>query len=150
MIYQVKEYTEKILEEIYSLEREIFDKNAYKKEQIKNMIENSQYKIFVFKELNKEIDSYLIVYNSFDVYEIIKIGVKKEKRNLGYGKLLLDNMKKEYNLDLLLEVRESNTVAIKFYEKNNFEKISVRKNYYSDNNENAIIMKLTKISEEKE
>ncbi|MGL5124259.1 MAG: ribosomal protein S18-alanine N-acetyltransferase [Fusobacteriaceae bacterium] len=147
MIYQLKEYNEKILEEICDLEVEIFGENAYKKEQIKNMIENLQYKIFILKKLNKETISYLIIYNSFDVYEIIKIGVKKGERKKGYGKSLLDTVKKKYNKDLLLEVRESNIVAVKFYEKNDFKKISVRKNYYSDNNENAIIMKSTKILE---
>ena len=45
-------------------------------------------------------------------------------------------------MDIFLEVRESNQVAINFYKKNKFKEISVRKNYYSEPNENAIIMKL--------
>lgn len=39
-----------------------------------------------------------------------------------------------------LEVRERNTVAHNLYLKYAFEDVAVRKNYYSDNGENAIIM----------
>ena len=40
---------------------------------------------------------------------------------------------------MTLEVRVSNSVAIKFYEKHGFVKHSIRKNYYS-NGEDAILM----------
>ncbi|MCW3058297.1 MAG: rimI [Capsulimonas sp.] len=39
-----------------------------------------------------------------------------------------------------LEVRERNKVAHNLYLKHGFEDVSVRKNYYSDNQENAVIM----------
>lgn len=39
-----------------------------------------------------------------------------------------------------LEVRERNAAAHGLYLKYGFEEVAVRKNYYSDNNENAIIM----------
>ncbi len=144
MDYLLEEYNEDVLEEIYNLEVEIFGRNAYKKEQIREMLESPEYKIFIFKELNKKIVSYLIVYDSFDIYEIMKIGVREKSRKKGYGTILLNDFIKKYNKGLLLEVRESNLSAIKFYEKNDFKKISIRKNYYCDNGENAIIMKLNK------
>ena len=40
----------------------------------------------------------------------------------------------------VLEVRVSNTPAISLYEKNGFSSIGVRKHYYQDNNEDALIM----------
>ena len=39
-----------------------------------------------------------------------------------------------------LEVRERNTIARNLYRKHKFGDVAVRKNYYSDNQENAIIM----------
>ena len=39
-----------------------------------------------------------------------------------------------------LEVRERNAVAHNLYQKYGFEDVAVRKNYYSDNHENALIM----------
>ena len=45
---------------------------------------------------------------------------------------------------VLLEVRESNKRARKFYQDNGFKELSVRKNYYKTKNgrENAVIMRL--------
>ncbi|MFN8005649.1 MAG: ribosomal protein S18-alanine N-acetyltransferase [Terriglobia bacterium] len=41
---------------------------------------------------------------------------------------------------VLLEVRQSNERAIRFYKKNGFQKIGERKDYYSDPRENAWVM----------
>lgn len=45
-----------------------------------------------------------------------------------------------------LEVRERNSVAHNLYLKYGFEDVAVRKNYYSDNGENAVIMWANDIS----
>jgi len=59
--------------------------------------------------------------------------------NQGIAQELLDKIKTK---DIFLEVRESNKKAINFYKKNNFKQISIRKGYYSDPTEDAIIMKM--------
>ncbi len=41
---------------------------------------------------------------------------------------------------MTLEVRESNTVAQNLYRKYGFTVVSTRQSYYSDNNENALVM----------
>ena len=41
-----------------------------------------------------------------------------------------------------LEVRESNLVAISFYEKLGFERVGMRKNFYTAPTENAVLMAL--------
>ena len=41
---------------------------------------------------------------------------------------------------LNLEVRESNCKAISLYDKLNFEKVGLRKNYYKNPTENAVLM----------
>ena len=51
-------------------------------------------------------------------------------------------LKKDYGVDeIFLEVRPTNSSAIKLYEKLGFENISVRKKYYSDG-EDAMVFKL--------
>ena len=50
--------------------------------------------------------------------------------------------KNEKLSSIFLEVRESNLPAIKLYEKFNFTQISIRKNYYPDNKEDALIYML--------
>ena len=54
----------------------------------------------------------------------------------------------EYINEIFLEVRESNIPAISLYEKFKFKKISIRKNFYSNPNENAVVMKKIKSKEE--
>jgi ribosomal-protein-alanine N-acetyltransferase len=43
----------------------------------------------------------------------------------------------------MLEVRESNVSARSLYEKMGFDEVGVRKNYYSNPRENAILMNLS-------
>ena len=48
---------------------------------------------------------------------------------------------KQLNIDIMtLEVRQSNYKAQGLYKKYGFEVIGTRKRYYSDNNEDALIM----------
>jgi ribosomal-protein-alanine N-acetyltransferase len=42
--------------------------------------------------------------------------------------------------EIMLEVKEHNYQAIKFYQHQDFEQISIRNNYYQDGS-NALIMK---------
>ncbi len=76
--------------------------------------------------------------------ELYNIALLPEYRGTGAAKLLFDtviNTAKEKGVEaLFLEVRESNIRARKFYEKNGFSVIGVRKNYYKTPTENAIIM----------
>ena len=50
---------------------------------------------------------------------------------------------------ITLEVRVSNVAAISLYEKFGFKSIGVRKKYYQDNNEDALIMFTENIWHEK-
>ncbi|MEF9933286.1 MAG: ribosomal protein S18-alanine N-acetyltransferase [Cetobacterium sp.] len=126
---------------LVELENEIFLKSSYTLEQLKDMILDDNYIIYIYK-LEKEIVGYLILHDSFDVYEIMKIGTKNSSRGLGIGRNLISKYLDEYNKDLFLEVRESNSVARNFYKKLNFKEVGIRKKYYSDNDESAILMLL--------
>jgi ribosomal-protein-alanine N-acetyltransferase len=79
-----------------------------------------------------------------DEAELLNIAVEKEYRNLGIGQQLLDCVLKTALRKgagrMLLEVRQSNSAAIRLYEKNGFVTISQRKDYYSNPKENADIM----------
>ena len=126
------------IEQIFSLEKEIFKNSAFNKSYIETLIKGDNSFIYIYL-IEDKIYGYLIVLDSIDVYEILAIATIEEYRNKGIAQELLDKIKIK---DIFLEVRESNQVAISFYKKNKFKEISVRKNYYSEPNENAIIMKL--------
>ena len=76
--------------------------------------------------------------------DIMNIVIRKNFRKQGFGSILLKELiKLSKSLgvqNIFLEVNEKNISAISLYNKLGFEKISIRKNYYKENN--AIIMKL--------
>lgn len=75
---------------------------------------------------------------------ITTIAVAPEHRGRRYGEIMLVRLLDEAIARgaswMTLEVRESNTVAQGLYRKYGFTSVSTRRGYYSDNNENAIVM----------
>jgi len=126
------------IEQIFNLEKEIFKNSAFNKSYMETLIKGDNSFIYIYL-IEDKICGYLMVLDSIDVYEILAIATIEEYRNKGIAQELLDKIKTK---DIFLEVRESNQTAISFYKKNNFKEISIRKNYYSEPTENAIIMKL--------
>ena len=126
------------IEQIFSLEKEIFKNSSFNRVYLDTLVKGNNSFIYVYL-IEDKICGYLMVLDSIDVYEILAIATIEEYRNNGIAQELLDKIKTK---DIFLEVRESNQVAINFYKKNKFKEISVRKNYYSEPTENAIIMKL--------
>ncbi len=76
--------------------------------------------------------------------EIYRIAVRPEKRQRGIGYRLLDysvKTSKGKGLErLFLEVRSKNIPAINLYTAYGFTKIGIRKNYYRDPQDDALIM----------
>lgn len=79
-----------------------------------------------------------------DEGELLNIAVLEEYRRHGTAVLLYEQIEKEFSDNgvrtVYLEVREKNTPAIKFYQKNGFEQNGLRKNYYKNPHDNAVLM----------
>ena len=77
--------------------------------------------------------------------EINNIGVSARFRRFSIGKNLLESVINELtaydSVYLFLEVRQSNKGAIEFYREQQFAEIGVRKNYYSNPAEDALVMR---------
>lgn len=129
----------KNLSEIAEMEKEIFCNTAFSEKQLEEIEEIDRYRFLIVKKEEK-IAGYVILYDSVDVWEIMKIAVKKEHRREGVGEELLNYISSLGQIPIMLEVRENNTGAIEFYKKNGFEQIATRKNYYTDTGEAAYIM----------
>jgi ribosomal-protein-alanine N-acetyltransferase len=90
------------------------------------------------------IVGYVGVWLLVDEAHIVAIAVREAYRRRGLGETLLvgaielalDN----HQESVTLEVRRSNTAAQALYEKYRFLKVGVRRRYYSDNHEDALIM----------
>lgn len=89
--------------------------------------------------LNGETIGYIGLYNSGD---ITNVAVMPLYRGLGIAdkliKTVIEYAKSRGIAKLFLEVRISNAIAIKLYEKNGFKQINARKKYYEDG-EDALI-----------
>ena len=126
------------MEQIFNLEKEIFKNSAFSKSYLNTLIKGDNSFIYIYL-IDDKVCGYLIILDSIDVYEILAIATVEEYRNKGIAQELLAKIRIK---NIFLEVRESNQTAINFYKKNKFKEISIRKNYYSEPAENAIIMKL--------
>ena len=80
----------------------------------------------------------------FDEAHITNVAILPEYRRRGIGEKLMKQMieavKHKGIQSMTLEVRESNFAAQAMYKKFGFEVAGIRKNYYEDNRENAMIM----------
>lgn len=78
--------------------------------------------------------------------DILNIAVENKYQNKGVGTLLLRKTLSDANerrvKTVWLEVRESNSKAIKFYQREGFAEIQKRKNFYTAPMENALVMML--------
>ena len=87
-----------------------------------------------------------------DEAHIVSIGVIKTHRESGVGELLLISAIEQailYGSKMItLEVRPSNKAAINLYKKHGLRERGLRKNYYSDNREDALIMTSSPIQEQ--
>lgn len=129
------------LDKIVKMENDIFP-DSWSESSVEREIKNNR--IIVIKD-KENIFGYCIFMIAADEGEILRIAIDKSKRKQGFGKKLLDNtlMYLENNgcNDVFLEVRKSNEGAISLYKSAGFEEIGVRKGYYNDNGEDALIFK---------
>ena len=98
------------------------------------------------------IAGYVSVWYQGDEAHITEIAVRETLRGNGIGELLLIGSLRaavEYGSHVMtLEARVSNFIAQRLYEKYSFKSVGIRKGYYSDNREDAVIMTTTPIGTE--
>lgn len=106
-------------------------------------LKNPLAKYLVAKDNNKII-GFMGVWLIVDEGHITNIAVHPNYRGYGIGDLLIDgiiNLCKNNNcIALTLEVRLSNIIAQNLYKKHGFIEEGIRKKYYEDNGEDAVIM----------
>lgn len=137
----LRRMTEADLDKVAELESRIFS-SPWSKNGFAESLAQSYSHFFVAEE--NEILGYCGVHNLGGDGEITNVAVDENYRGKGIAyKMLLFAMaetRKEGIEAFTLEVRSSNTPAIKLYEKLGFENRGVRKNFYENPKEDAIIM----------
>ena len=104
---------------------------------------------YIVGEMDGRIVAYAGAWVSFEQAEVMHVAVDAELRGQGIGTLLfgelINAVKKRGAKSITLEVRPSNTPAIKLYENFGLKSVGRRKGYYLDNGEDALIMWNTKL-----
>ena len=99
-----------------------------------------------------DIAGYVSVWYQGEEAHITEIAVKETLRGRGIGELLLIGSLKaavDYGSKVMtLEARVSNFIAHRMYQKYSFKSVGIRKAYYSDNREDAVIMTTSPIDSE--
>jgi ribosomal-protein-alanine N-acetyltransferase len=113
----------------------------------KNMFLSEMYNentlFFVMLE-NDIVVGYISLYKVLDEIHVNNIAIDPDYQRQGYASSIMDNAifiaEKLSAASITLEVRSSNIPAIGLYKKYGFETLGVRKNYYKNPKEDAIIM----------
>jgi ribosomal-protein-alanine N-acetyltransferase len=91
---------------------------------------------------DRELAGYLVCSRYHTVWHLMNIAVDLDRRRLGIASELLAHLFETAGEDerYTLEVRVSNAEAIQMYESFGFRSAGLRRRYYHDNNEDALIM----------
>jgi len=87
---------------------------------------------------------YLIISRYVDAWHVMNVAVDRVYRRRGVATTMLEELFRLTEGDgrrgYTLEVRVSNTTAIALYERLGFHATGVRRGYYTDNREDALVM----------
>jgi [ribosomal protein S18]-alanine N-acetyltransferase len=97
-----------------------------------------------FEPEDGELLGYLIISRYVDAWHVMNVAVAPDQRRRGIASALLTRLFEltadEARRGYTLEVRVSNAEAISLYERLGFRSTGIRRGYYTDNREDALIM----------
>lgn len=138
----IRDLEEKDIDDLVEIEELCFKspwtKNSLQKE-LKNKL--ARYKVI---QKNSRIVAYAGIWLIVDEGHITNVAVHPDHRGLGYGNKIVEALIHECRennvVSMTLEVRKSNDTAIGLYKKYGFKLSGIRPGYYTDTQEDALIM----------
>ncbi len=141
---KISKMTKDDVNDVFEIEQIVYPNHHWSKDSFYNEISNNLAHYYCAKDERNKILAYIGCWHIIDEAHITTLAVLPDYRKMQIAQILMikaiDDCYKDMIKYITLEVRESNTPAIKLYEKFLFDSIGMRKNYYQDNGENAIIM----------
>ncbi|MEG1311550.1 MAG: ribosomal protein S18-alanine N-acetyltransferase [Romboutsia sp.] len=138
----IEAMTSKNIDGVFEVEKNCFEhywsKDAFKKE-LSNDIAR-----YLVAKINGKVVGYVGIWFVLDEGQITNVAVHSDYRGQKIAdklvKRLVELCKENSIVAMTLEVRVSNIIAQNLYKKYGFKMAGIRKEYYSDNKEDAIIM----------
>jgi [ribosomal protein S18]-alanine N-acetyltransferase len=131
------------IDQILEVEHASFT-TPWSREAFYNEIHNNKFAVYIVLEEDKKIIGYCGAWVVIDETHVTNLAILPEYRGRKLGEALLKKMmsvaKEMGAKSMTLEVRVTNDVAQSLYRKLGFQNGGIRKNYYSDNQENALVM----------
>ncbi len=102
----------------------------------------NNHSVSIIAESNQRITGYVVGWFVADEIHITNIAVHPEWRRKGIAETMIERLLTKHTScrSVLLEVRRSNVVARSLYNKLGFHEMGIRKNYYTNEGEDAILM----------
>lgn len=127
---------------VFEVEKNCFE-DYWSKDSFKKELSNNLAKYFVAK-VDGKVVGYVGIWFVVDEGHITNVAVHENYRGKKIGDKLIKELvqvcKDNKIVSMTLEVRASNIVAQNLYRKYGFKMAGIRKEYYSNNKEDAIIM----------
>jgi ribosomal-protein-alanine N-acetyltransferase len=142
----IGEYEEGDIDQIIAIERDSFptpwSANIFRSEIVSPI--SRLLVAMVSRERRGRVAGYLVYWQAADEIHLHNIAVRRDLRRQGIASRLLGEAARFSRLKgarwLTLEVRRSNSIAQRFYEKFGFSVRGIRPGYYTDTGEDALIM----------
>ena len=136
--------TEKHVAQVADLEKICFGSAAWSEKSVASELTNSLALWLVAVEGDR-VAGYVGSQTVCDETDMMNVAVHPDFRRQGIGEKLVEQLVTELKAigshALMLEVRASNAPAIGLYEKMGFQQVGLRKNYYRDPKEDALILR---------
>lgn len=133
------------LNELLAAEKICFPNEHWSSDNIKSELDNERARCIILRT-NGDFSGYIFFSIICDECELNRIAVLPDYRNKKVGKMLIEKMSEicfENSVnEIFLEVRNGNFPAINLYSNAGFQKIGVRKKYYKNPIEDAVLMSL--------
>ena len=137
---EIKEFSTEYVKAVAKIESACFS-NPWSETVLEGELKNDCSHIYVSVEDSRAV-GYAMLYVVCGEADIVRVAVLPEYRRQGIAeKLLLKSFEINETDAVFLDVRESNAAAINLYKSLGFEDTGIRKDYYSNPTENAILMK---------
>ena len=138
-----REMVEMDIPSVVAIEEEAFA-IPWTQEIFEHEMNGNNYAHYIVAVENEEVIGHFGMWIVLDECHITNIAVRKRLRGRGIGEKLMSEairLCKDMNVKLMtLEVRVSNHTAQNLYRKLGFKDGGIRKNYYTDDREDALVM----------